>query len=56
MLQIEEDEVPLPEEVWNHFSDLNHIKHLENATDLKIIVLDREFKPEDRRDYINKIV
>jgi len=56
MLQIEENEVRLPEEVWNHFSDLKHIKRLENPTGLKIKVLYQEFKPENRREYINKIV
>jgi hypothetical protein len=56
MLQIEENEVPLPEEVWNHFSDLKHIKRLENPTGLKIKVLYQDFKPENRPEYINDIV
>jgi hypothetical protein len=56
MLQTENDDKALPEEVWNHFSDLNHIKRLEKKTNLKINVLDREFKPESRRKFIREIL
>jgi hypothetical protein len=54
-LQIGEDEVQLPIEVWNHFSNLRHIERLGEATGLKIIVLDQLFDPNKRRDYINMI-
>jgi hypothetical protein len=53
MLQIEEKEVPLPEEVWNHFSDLKHIKRLEDKKNLEIIILDQIFCTDKRTDYID---
>jgi hypothetical protein len=55
-LQTEEREVPLPIQVWDHFSNLKHIERLGKATGLKIIVLDQYFEPIKRRDYINMIV
>ncbi|MGO9620467.1 MAG: hypothetical protein ACLPT6_03585 [Desulfobaccales bacterium] len=56
MLQIDEDEVPLSEEVWKHFSDLNHIKRLKDSTGLIINVLGQQFKPESRLKYIKEIL
>ena len=56
ILQTEEGEVPLPFEVWNHFSDLRHIERLGEATGLEIIVLDQTFDPAKRPDYIGKII
>ena len=55
-LQTEESEVPLPIQVWDHFSNLRHIERLGKATGLKIIVLDQYFEPIKRHDYINMIV
>jgi hypothetical protein len=55
-LQTEQGEVPLPIQVWDHFSNLRHIEHLGKETGLKIIVLDQYFEPIKRRDYINMIV
>lgn len=49
-------EVGLPVEVWNHFSDLIHIKGLEKTTCLNIKVLNQEFKPKSRRDYVKNII
>jgi hypothetical protein len=51
-----EREVALPQEVWDHFSDLRHIERLGDATGLEIIVLDEEFKPGSRPKYIAEIV
>jgi hypothetical protein len=51
-----EREVELPQEVWDHFSDLRHIERLGKATNLKIIVLDQEFKQKIRPNYISDIV
>lgn len=55
-LQTDESEVPLPIQVWDHFSNLRHIESLGKATGLKIIVLDQYFEPTKRRYYINMIV
>jgi hypothetical protein len=55
-LKIGEKEVPLPIEVWNHFSNLRHIERLGKATGLKIIVLDQYLEPNKRPDYIHMIV
>jgi len=44
--------VPLPKEVWDHFSDLRHIEHLGEATGNSILVLDQPFDPAHRREYV----
>jgi len=54
-LQTEENDVELPKEVWNHFYDLRHIKRLSYETGVEIIVLDQDFVPDRRGDYINNI-
>jgi hypothetical protein len=63
-LQINECEVEreeeLPQEVWNHFSDLMHIERLGDAIGKIIVVLDHKLKlifdPYKRNDYITAIV
>jgi hypothetical protein len=55
-LHIGEKEVPLPIDVWNHFSDLKNIKRLEEKTNIKITVLDQEFSASRRDHYIDEIV
>ncbi len=52
MLQTQEGEVPLPTEVWDHFSDLRHIERLGEATGKSILVLDQPFDPAHRREYV----
>lgn len=54
-LKTEEKDIELPKEVWNHFSDLRHIKSLGDATGLEIIVLDQTFNPLKRHYYISSI-
>lgn len=56
MLQTDEGDVPLPIEVWNHFSDLRHIERLGDVTGKTIIVLDQPFDPVTRHKYIGLIV
>jgi hypothetical protein len=56
ILQTEEGEVPLPIEVWNHFSDLRHIERLGDVTGKTITVLDQPFDPDIRHKYIGLIV
>jgi hypothetical protein len=55
-LQTEETEVEISKEVWNHFYDLRDIKRLGDAIGLEIIILDQNFDPAKRRDYIDKII
>lgn len=55
-LQTEEGEVPLPIEVWNHFSNLRHIERLGKATGLNIIVLDQYLEANKHPNYIHTIV
>jgi len=55
-----EREEGLPQEVWNHFSDLKHIERLGDAIGKIIVVLDHKlnliFDPDKRTNYIDKIV
>ena len=55
-LQTSEGPVPLPEGVWEHFSDLRHIERLAQATNMSIIVLGDAFEPTHRRKYIAAVV
>lgn len=48
--------VPLPEKVWEHFSDLRQIGRLGQATRTEIVVLDEVFEPAQRRAYIATIL
>lgn len=55
-LETSEGQVPLPEGVWEHFSDLRHIERLAQATGVSIVVLDDAFEPPHRRKYIAAVV
>ena len=55
-LKVGNREVALPEEVWNHFSDLKHIQRLATKTGKLITVLDEPFHPMRRDYYIASIV
>ena len=55
-LQTDEGMVPIPKEVWNHFSNLRNIQKLEELISIEIIVLDRTFKPRERRQYIRQVI
>lgn len=56
VLQTQEGEVSLPAAVWNHFSDLGHIKRLGEATGKSIVVLRQPFDPVRRREYVTAVV
>jgi hypothetical protein len=56
VLQTQEGEVPLPAAVWNHFSDLQHIKRLGQAIEKSIVVLGQLFDPVHRREYVETVV
>jgi len=45
--------VPIPQKVWDHFSNLRNIEKLGDSTGIEIIVLDRELG--ERRQYIREM-
>jgi hypothetical protein len=55
-LDTDEGPVPLPKEVWNHFSNLRNIQKLKELTDIEILVLDRTFEPGKRRQYVRDVI
>lgn len=55
-LETFEGPVPLPEGVWEHFSNLRHIERLAQATSMSIVVLDDVFEPTHRLEYIAAVV
>lgn len=56
MLETQEGRVPLPVDVWDHFSDLRHIERLAQATGISIDVLADAFEPTQRRAYIAAVL
>ena len=56
MLETQDGRVPLPAGVWEHFSDLRHIKRLAQATGISIVVLADAFEPTQRRAYIAAVL
>lgn len=56
VLQTPLGEVPLSPVVWDHFSDLRHIKRLGRAAGKSIHVFDDEFVPSQRRAYVARVV
>lgn len=55
-LQTDDGPVPVPKEVWNHFSNLRNIKKLREPTGIEIVVLDQVFYPRQRRQYIREVI
>lgn len=47
---------PLSDAVWKHFSDLNNIQRLAQATGRSITVFDHPFEPDSRREYIAQVI
>lgn len=47
---------PLPQAVWDHFSDLRNIQHLGRSIEVDITVIDRPFAPNSRREYIDEVI
>lgn len=56
MLETPDGRVLLAAAVWEHFSDLRHIRRLAQATGTRIIVFDEPFDPSRRRDYVSAVV
>jgi len=56
ILETPEGRVPMPVQVWEHFSDLRNIERLARATDTSIVVLDQPFQPLHRPEYIASVV
>jgi len=54
-LQTGQDEVEIAQEVWQHLRDVNLICGLGEKTGLDIVVFDREFDSERRREYIQEV-
>jgi hypothetical protein len=54
-LQTDQGEVEIVQEVWQHLRDVNLIHGLGKKTELDIVVLDQEFDPKRRREYIREV-
>jgi hypothetical protein len=55
---VEEDEkpIPIPREVWQHFSDLRRIMEIGVALGHPVHVIDRQFDPRKRSAYFEYVV
>ncbi len=49
-------EVPIPEAVWNHFSNLRNIEQLQRVTGYTIVVCDNVFEIAKREEYADRII
>jgi len=55
-LQMDAASIPIPGEVWDHFSSLRNIEMLGESIGIEIIVLDQVFDPAKRQVYIGEII
>jgi hypothetical protein len=54
-LQTDQGEAEIAQEVWRYLRDVNLICGLGKKTGLDIVVLDQEFDPKRRREYIREV-
>ena len=54
-LQTDQGDAELAPEGWQHLRDVNLIRGLGEKTGLDIVVLDQEFDPKRRREYIREV-
>jgi hypothetical protein len=54
-LQTDQGETEIAQEVWQYLRDVNRICGLGKKTGLDIVVLDQEFDPKQRREYIREV-
>jgi hypothetical protein len=54
-LQTDQGKEDIAQEVWQHLRDVNLICGLGKKTGLDIVVLDQEFDPKRRREYIREV-
>ena len=54
-LQTDQGKEDIAQEVWQHLRDVNLIYGLGKKTGLDIVVLDQEFDPKRRREYIREV-
>ena len=54
-LRTDQGEVRIAQEVWQHLRDVNLIRGLGKKAGLDIVVLDQEFDPKQRREYIREV-
>ena len=53
---IDGEEADLPQEVWNHFSNIKDIKNLGEQVGIEIDVIEENFHPSRRSEYVRNVV
>ena len=53
-LKVDGSRVPVPKEVWDHFSCLGNIQRLAEATGIEIVIFGQEW--QDRQQYVSGII
>lgn len=56
VVETDEGEMPIPREVWQHFSDLRRIMEVGVALGRPVHVIDRPFHPQERSAYFESVV
>ena len=54
-LETSQGDVPIADEVWEHFRNVESVQSLETSTGLDIRVITQPFDPSKRQDYVDNV-
>lgn len=54
-LETSQGEVPIADEVWEHFRNVESVQSLETSSELGIQVITQPFDPSNRQDYVDNV-